>query len=180
MPWELLMGDHLFQQCYSALMYDEVEDYQYAIQMLTKHLTANPSNAAAYNNRAVAFWEIGQLDGALADFAQAVRLAPDDASPAKNRGMLLQRMGDLPAALAELDLAVRIAPDDPYVRRTRAHARAEARELAGAAEDFSRAIELQPDFAQQYLDRAAVYERMGQSSLAELDRIAASQLARPT
>jgi hypothetical protein len=33
--------------------------------------------------------------------------------------------------------------------------------LAGAAEDFSRAIALQPEFAQQYLDRATVYERLG-------------------
>jgi hypothetical protein len=33
--------------------------------------------------------------------------------------------------------------------------------LAGAAEDFSRAIALQPEFAQQYPDRATVYERLG-------------------
>ena len=135
------------------------------------------SNAAAYNNRAVAFWEIGEYDRALADFAEAIRLAPDDASPAKHRGMMLQRMGNLPAAPAALDLAVRIAPEDPYIRRTRAHARLEEGDLAGAAEDFTRASEAEPEFARQYLDRAAVYERLGQPELAEQDRAAVSRLA---
>lgn len=83
----------------------------------------------------------------------------------------------LPAALADLDLAVRIAPEDPYIRRTRAHARVEAGELGGAAEDFTRAIEAEPKFARQYLDRAAVYERLGQPALAEQDRATASRLA---
>jgi hypothetical protein len=48
--------------------------------------------------------------------------------------------------------------------------------LAGAVEDFSRAIAVQPEFAQQYLDRAAVHERLGQASLAEQDRATASRL----
>ncbi len=68
----------------------------------------------------------------------------------------------------------RIAPEDPYLRRARAHCRAEAGDLVGAAEDFSRAIAVQPEFAPQYLDRAAVYERLGQASLAAEDRATAT------
>ena len=40
------MGDHLFQQCCGALMYNELEDYEDAIQSLTDHLRTNPGNAA--------------------------------------------------------------------------------------------------------------------------------------
>jgi Flp pilus assembly protein TadD len=170
------MGDHLFREYFAALMYDEEEDYQSVIQSLTDHLVSNPSNAVAYNNRAVAYWEIGQTDRALADFAEAIRLAPDEAQPAKGRGMLRQRRGDLVGALADFDTAIRVAPGDPYLRRTRGHARAEAEQLAGAVDDFSRAIAVQPEFAQQYIDRAAVYERLGQPFLAEQDRVKASRL----
>lgn len=172
------MRDHLFQQCFGALMYDEEEDYEDAIRSLTDHLTSNSSNAAAYNNRAVAYWEIGRTENALADFAEAIRLAPNDSVPAKNRGMMLHKMGDIAAALLSFDVAVRIAPDDPYHRRARAHARLEEGQLQGAAEDFTHAIESQPEFAQQYLDRAGVYERLNQAALAEQDKATAARLAR--
>lgn len=157
-------------------MYDELEDYEAAIQSLTDHLRTNPGNAAAYHNRAVAYLEIGQPDHALGDFGEAVRLAPTDPMPAKVRGMLLEKLGNLPTALESFDLAVRIAPDDLYHRRSRGHCRAAVGDLLGAIEDFTRAIEVQPEFAQQYLDRAAIYERLGQASLAEQDRAAVSRL----
>ena len=172
----MAMADYLLQRCFASLILDEEEDYAEVIRDLTAHLASNPSNAAALNNRAVAYGEIGELNRALADFGEAVRLAPADHHPAKNRGMLLQRMGDLPAALADLDTAVQIAPNDPSVRLTRAHARMQAEAFAGAIEDFSRAIELQPDFGQQYLDRAKAYERIGETALADRDQAAASRL----
>ena len=157
------MGDHLFREFYAALLYDEEEDYESVIEALTEHLADNPSNAAAYNNLAVALWEIGKTDRALADFAEAIRLAPSEVQPSKGRGMLRQQDGDLAGALADFDAAVRMAPDDPYLRRTRAYARVQAGELTGAVEDFSRAIAVQPEFAQQYLDRAAISERLSQA-----------------
>jgi hypothetical protein len=48
--------------------------------------------------------------------------------------------------------------------------------LTGAVEDFGQAIAVQPQFAQQYLARAAVYDRFGEVSRAEQDRAAASRL----
>jgi tetratricopeptide (TPR) repeat protein len=173
---QLRADNYLFQQCWAALMYDELEDYEDVIRLLTDHLQTNPQNAAAYHNRAVAYWEIGQSARALADFDEAVRLAPADSQPAKVRGMLLHKLGNLPAALASFDLAVRIAPDDPYHRRARAHCRTEAGDLVGAVEDFNHAIAVQPNSAYQYLDRAALYERLGQKSLAGQDRATASRL----
>ena len=170
------MDSHLFERCYAALMYDEEKEYEDAIRSLTDHLAANPSNAAAFNNRAVAFWAIGQTERALADFAEAIRLAPTDSQPAIHRGVLLQKIGDLPGALADFDAAVLVAPDDPFLRRTRGHARMAAGEFVGAAEDYCRAIALQPEFRQTYLDRAAVYERQRLHALAEQDHQAAARL----
>lgn len=172
------MGDHLLEQCYAALMYDEPEDYETIIQWLTHRLRANPSSVAAHHNRAVAYWESGQVERALVDFERAVRLASTDPMPAKIRAMLLQKLGNLPAALESFDLALQIAPDDPHHRRARAHCRAEAGDLAGAVEDLTRAIAVQTEFAQQYLDRAGLYEHLGQASLARDDRAVASRLRR--
>lgn len=53
---------HLAEQPWAALMCDSVERYESVIRALTDHLCQNPGNGAAYNNRAVAYWEIGELD----------------------------------------------------------------------------------------------------------------------
>lgn len=105
------MSDHLFHEFYAALLYDEEEDYESVIEALTEHVAGNPSSAAAYNNRAVALSEIGQIDRALADFAEAIRLAPGEVQPTKGRGMLRQQQGDLAGGLADFDAAVRMAPE---------------------------------------------------------------------
>jgi Flp pilus assembly protein TadD len=173
------MRDHLLQQFYAALLYDDEEAYENVIRELTEALAADPANAAARNNRAVAFWEIGKVEEALADFEQAIRLARGNPTPAHNCGMLLHKLKDFGAALTALDTAVHIAPENPFVRRTRARTRAELRDWAGAVEDFGRAIEVEPGFAQQYRDRAAMYDRLGKQDLAVQDRLIATRLEKP-
>jgi Flp pilus assembly protein TadD len=164
-----MSGDDLFGQSWSALILDEIDDYE-AIRALTEHLADHPSNASAYNNRGIAYWEIGELGLALEDLGEAIRHAGADALPAKHRAMLRREMGDLPGALADFDQAVAIGPDEPDVRRARAFARIGSGDLAGAVEDFDRAIELEPGFRQTDRDRAAVLERLGESHRARRDR----------
>lgn len=42
------MANRLFQYYRAVLLYDQEEEYADALQALTDHLAANPSNAAAY------------------------------------------------------------------------------------------------------------------------------------
>jgi tetratricopeptide (TPR) repeat protein len=170
------MDKHITEQPWAALMYDSVEQYESVIRALTDHLGQNPGNGAAYNNRAVAYWEIGELDKALEDFHRAVANSAHDHRPAKHRGMLLKKLGRLDEALASLDHAVRIAPDDPYLRRTRGHVRFQSGRYHEAIEDFSRAIELQPEFKQTYLDRARAFEMIGNRSGAGEDHARAREV----
>jgi Flp pilus assembly protein TadD len=84
----------LFHEYCGAMLYDDDEEYEQDIQSLTSHLTATPSNAAAYNNRGIAYCEIGEYDRALADFTEAIRLAPDEPVVEFNRQRLLKAMSD--------------------------------------------------------------------------------------
>jgi tetratricopeptide (TPR) repeat protein len=170
------MVNHLLQQFYEALLYDNEADYESVIRLLTVELESRPSNGAAFNNRGVAYYELGDSELALMDFRDAYRVSPLNAIPLKNQGRLLHQQGDLSAALAAFDSAVLLAPNDPYLRRTRASARVDREELRGALEDFTHAIASQPSFAQQYLDRAVVYDRLGEHTLAAQDRLEASRL----
>jgi tetratricopeptide (TPR) repeat protein len=54
------------------------EDYEGAINDLTKVIEQYPSFAPAYNQRGIAKYQMGRYKGAIADFAEAMRLAPND------------------------------------------------------------------------------------------------------
>lgn len=70
---------------YAALMYDELEEYEEAIEALTTHIDRGGATGAAYNNRAVALWETGHSAEALADFDRAIAALPDSRCPRDRR-----------------------------------------------------------------------------------------------
>src|SRR5687768_7217306 len=61
---------------YRGLLYDELEEYEEVIAYLTAEIKQNPNNYIVYNNRGVAFAEIGRIDQALADFKTSIECSP--------------------------------------------------------------------------------------------------------
>jgi tetratricopeptide (TPR) repeat protein len=53
----------------------------------------------------------GNLDGAIAEYREALRLKPGAKGAHNNFGLALNQRGDLDAALAELHEALRLKPD---------------------------------------------------------------------
>jgi len=70
------MSDY-FDTPYAALMLDEIEDYELVIGELTSFVDQGRNTGAALHNRAIARWEIGQNEEALADFNAAIAALPD-------------------------------------------------------------------------------------------------------
>ena len=52
-----------------------------------------PKRAVAYNNRGIAYAAKGDLDRAIADFNEAIRLDPKDATAYTNRGLTYEKQG---------------------------------------------------------------------------------------
>ena len=158
----------------ATLLYDSLDDYQAVIEALTSHLKQDPTCSAAYNNRALAFWETGKLGNAVHDFKRSAGFANDHV-PLKNWGMLLRDNGKLTEAIDKFSQAIQLAPKDPYLRRTRADAFYKLKKYKQALEDFSKAIEIAPDFKHTYLDRAKVYKKLGMKQKANEDLHKAKQ-----
>ena len=79
------MDETLLNRSYAAFLFDEVEEYEAAITLLSAAIGDDPSHYVALNNRGVAYWEIGRDDDALADLSAAARLAQaDDPIPMRN------------------------------------------------------------------------------------------------
>src|SRR3974390_854122 len=83
----------------------------------------------------------GELDRALADSNEAIRLAPNQARAYANRGDVYRQQGDLERALADLDEALRLDPTltAAYTNRGLTH---EARgNIEQARNDFTAALQ---------------------------------------
>lgn len=96
--------------------------------------------ARLHTNRGVERRRAGDLDGALADYSEAIRLNPTDPFAWNNRANIRRDRGDLPGAIADLTEALRVDSGYTagYVNRGRVHEMMGAWALARA--DYEEAI----------------------------------------
>jgi tetratricopeptide (TPR) repeat protein len=69
---------------------------------------ANVQNSGTYNERGLAKEKKGDLDGAMADYNQAIKLNPKNALAYRCRGDIKQKKGDLDAAIADFNRAIQL------------------------------------------------------------------------
>jgi len=120
------------------------------------------SAAVVLNNRGVARQDKGDLDGALQDYNEAIRLKPDYAIAFLSRGTARRVKGDLDGAIQDDNQAIRLKPDDANSFGERGIARRAKGDVEGAVRDFSEAIRLKPNDARVFVYR-------GEARLAKSD-----------
>jgi tetratricopeptide (TPR) repeat protein len=107
-------------------------------------LIAGSPTAVTYTGRGHARMQLGDSEGALADYELALRLDPDAHGALTNRGALLTAAGRHKQALADFDRLVRIAPERANPWHLRALVRFELGDFPGCAEDCLRYRQLAP------------------------------------
>ena len=107
-----------------------------AIDDLSRALDCDPPEAApVLRNRGLAWLKLGDMEKALGDTDEALRLAPNDSVAYNNRGVIYRERGDIEQAEADLRQAIAI---DPQFSRPQEHLagllelRAVAKERSGA------------------------------------------------
>jgi hypothetical protein len=82
-----------------------------------KAVEINPLFVAKTHNRWGYFLaQQGQMDEAIEDFEEAIRICPDYANAHKNLGVVLARKGRLDEAIAHFTEVLRLSPGDPDAR----------------------------------------------------------------
>src|SRR5262249_48117470 len=77
---------------------------------LSESLRLDPTDAAAYDNRGMAYDGKGDYDRAIVDLGEAIRRAGSYSTAYSNRGKVYEKKGELEKALAEYNLAVKLNP----------------------------------------------------------------------
>jgi tetratricopeptide (TPR) repeat protein len=133
-------------------------------------------NATALNQRGLAKQGKGDLDGAMADYNQAIQLDPKYSAAYDNRGNLRRQKGDLSGALADTNQAISLNPKNAIACFNRAKVKEAKGDLDGAIADFNKAISLNPRYGAAYRERGNARQKKGDVNGASADLNQAAKL----
>jgi tetratricopeptide (TPR) repeat protein len=66
--------------------------------------------------RGTVYFEKGDMDKAIAEYSQSIRINPNDPDPYKLRGMAYFQKKDIDRTIADFEAALRLAPNDNEVK----------------------------------------------------------------
>ena len=145
-------------------------NYDLAIAEYTEEIRRNPSNAAAYNNRGLAYRErsnSGDLDRAIADFDQAIRLGPT-AVRYLNRGNTHRDRGNVNLAIEDYSQAIRLDVNYSTAYNNRGDLFYRNGEINRAITDFETALRIDPNFTTARNNLAIAQQRREELRRSEL------------
>lgn len=121
-----------------------------SIEVFTRQIEADPTNAALWNNRC---WQRAvegvDLDLALIDCNEALRLDPENAAAFDSRGLVHFKRGEFEAALRDYEAALAIDPGRGHYLYGRGIARVRLGDEAGFT-DITAAERAEPGIAHMY------------------------------
>ena len=128
--------------------YDAKGDYDRAIQDYDQAIRLNPDDADAFNDRCFARATAGkQLEIALADCNQALRLQPGYEATLDSRGLVYLRLGRLEEAIKDYDAVIAKAPKAASSLYGRGIAQLRGANKRAGNADIVRAYALDPKIA---------------------------------
>ena len=130
-----------------------------AVQTLSHGISLRPSESLLsrlYSERAFAYYNTGELQSALDDYNESIRLIADDPNIYYWRGRVRYDMETYGEAVRDFTQAINLNPRDAQYYYWRAMAFYEQEIYAEAMFNFNQAIDLSPGDAQYYYQRAMV------------------------
>jgi len=116
-----------------------------AMSYLAEEIRRNPHDPKNYNDRATVWFELGEYENAIADYARALQANPNLAAVHNNRAIAYYQLGDEGRAMADMNSLVRLRPRDPHSYNERGWLLHNQGRYELAAADYQRAADLNPN-----------------------------------
>ncbi len=114
-------------------------------------------SAEDYFYRGYAKHESGDLEGAIADYTEAIHLNPQFAEAYNNRGAARAKQGDHIGSIDDFSKTINLKPRYTTAYCNRGISRRFVGDIKGAIADFNRAIRFNPQYADAYCNRGLIY-----------------------
>lgn len=128
-----------------------------AIDACTSIIFLDPRNDGALVNRGIAYRRIGDLDRAIRDYNEAIRLNSRAADAFNNRGNAYRARNDFERARCDYDEAIRLNPQYAHAYNNRGIIFLELGDPYRAVPDFDRAIREDPSYANAFRNRGLAW-----------------------
>ena len=138
----------LYHECLEKEDYQGAFDYYVADVMLLK-----PNNAYAYYSRGIARSELGDTQGAIEDYTQAIKIDPNYVDAYYSRGIARFYLGDKQGEIEDYTQAIKIDPNYVNAYFNRGIARYHLGDKQGAIDDYTHAIKIDPNYLDAYFNR---------------------------
>lgn len=147
--------DYWFQKGVSAT------DPQEKIDYYCKSIEIEGAYSVTYYNRGIAYYEIGQLEKAIADYSKVVEINPRNIDAYFNRGIAYNELGLFEKSIADYSKMIEIDPRniDAYFNRGTVYSQHKNYEMA--INDLTVVIEIDSIFSKAYNNRGYVYTKLG-------------------
>jgi tetratricopeptide (TPR) repeat protein len=124
-----------------------------AVEYLNESISLDSKNPVSFNNRGVAYYNLGNRQLALEDFNQAIRLDADYADTYNNRGVIFFEMGKYQKAIDDFNRAISLKPQriDSFLNRAAAYKN--IWQYQNCLDDLRHALLLDPDYAKKNASR---------------------------
>ena len=150
--------------CNSILTYQRNSIWKNEITLLNDVIRKSPHKERPFNNRGLVLSGQGNLDQAIADFSQAIKINPEYTNAYINRGFMYNKQGDLNRAIVDYGKAIEINPRLAEAYIDRGNVFVKSGNLKQAVPEFEKAVKISPDnpnFADTYYDLGFIYYKMG-------------------
>ncbi|MFL5242054.1 MAG: tetratricopeptide repeat protein [Gemmataceae bacterium] len=142
-----------------------------AVGYWSERIKEDDRDSRSYTMRATAYVTKGDLETAIKDHSQAIRLSPNEAACWYNRGNAYLAKADYANAIADYNEAIELNSKMATAYNNRALAYYAQQKLDKAIADFDKAISIDPKAANVFIGRGRTYVAKGKyaKALADFD-----------
>jgi tetratricopeptide (TPR) repeat protein len=160
----------------AALTWNQAGAYRDEATLWLDTIAKNPDSWIAHSNLATLRSKSGDVDGAIAEFGEAIRCKPTSAESFTGRGLAYGKQGRLDLALSDLNRAIELDSTLPEAYLNRGEVLAAAKRFGDAIGDFDRFLASNPAYAPAFRERAMARLGLGDLALALDDLTRAIEL----